>query len=132
MTSPLLPVIDHVTLVVSDLAVSASFYTDVLAPLGIHRLDDDADGSIAFGRPGADDFAIVAAEDVPTTTTAHVAFAAATDDAVDAFYAAAKATGAQTRRLPGVQLQYSANYYAVFVSDPDGNNIEAVHHWTTS
>jgi catechol 2,3-dioxygenase-like lactoylglutathione lyase family enzyme len=128
MTSAL-PVVDHVTLVVADLPASDRFYTAALAPLGIRRLGDaDVDGAVAFGRPGADDFAIVAAGEVAATTTAHVAFAAPGRDAVDAFHAAAIAAGGRSRRPPGVRPEYAETYYAAFVSDPDGNNIEAVHH----
>jgi predicted lactoylglutathione lyase len=47
---------------------------------------------------------------------------------VDAFFAAALANGGTERRPPGIQPEYSDRYYAAFVTDPDGNTIEAVHH----
>ncbi|BBG02908.1 MULTISPECIES: VOC family protein [Pseudonocardia] len=124
-----IPVVDHVTIVVSDLAVSDRFYTAALAPLGIERLrSGDVDGGVAFGRPHADDFGIMPAGEVAATTTAHIAFGSPSRAAVDDFYRAALATGGESRRPPGVQTEYSEGYYAAFVSDPDGNNIEAVHH----
>jgi len=57
-----------------------------------------------------------------------VAFAAATRDRVDAFYAAALAAGGRDNGPPGIRAHYHPNYYGAFVVDPDGNNIEAVSH----
>ena len=59
---------------------------------------------------------------------AHVAFHCADQAAVDAFYEAALAAGGRDNGPPGLRLQYAADYYAAFVLDPDGNNIEGVHH----
>jgi len=59
---------------------------------------------------------------------AHVAFAAPGRDAVDAFYAAALANGGRDNGPPGLRPEYHPGYYAAFVLDPDGNNVEAVHH----
>ena len=132
MTPEWLPVIDHVSIVVSDLGVSDRFYTAALAPLGIERLRfDPTDNDVVFGRADADDFGIVAAGEVGPTTTAHVAFAAPDRAAVDEFHAAALAHGGTSRITPGIRPEYSQGYYAAFVNDPDGNNVEAVHHGTT-
>jgi predicted lactoylglutathione lyase len=57
-----------------------------------------------------------------------VAFAAPGRDAVDAFYAAALANGGRDNGPPGLRPEYHPGYYAAFVLDPDGNNVEAVHH----
>jgi catechol 2,3-dioxygenase-like lactoylglutathione lyase family enzyme len=97
-------VIDHVVLVVSDLAASDRFYTEALPPLGFVRLrENDVDGAVAYGLKGLDDFAIVPARDAPATTSAHVAFVADSREAVDAFYAAALAAGGTERAAPRVR-----------------------------
>jgi catechol 2,3-dioxygenase-like lactoylglutathione lyase family enzyme len=118
-------VVDHVSLVVQDLGASRRFYRAALAPLGIVELTVESDG-VAFGAEGMDDFAVDAGRH--PTTRAHVAFDAPSREAVDAFYAAALAHGGRHRGAPGVWVQYSERYYAAFVWDPDGNNIEAVFH----
>jgi catechol 2,3-dioxygenase-like lactoylglutathione lyase family enzyme len=118
-------VVDHVVLIVADLEASRRFYQAALAPLGIEELNAEH-GGVAFGAEGMDDFAIVAGR--RPTTGAHVAFDAPGREAVDAFYAAALARGGRHRGAPGVWVQYSQRYYAAFVWDPDGNNIEAVFH----
>jgi catechol 2,3-dioxygenase-like lactoylglutathione lyase family enzyme len=118
-------VVDHVSLVVQDLEASRRFYRAALAPLGIVELKVESDG-VAFGAEGMDDFAVDAGRQ--PTSGAHVAFDAPNREAVDAFYAAALEHGGRHRGAPGVWVQYSERYYAAFVWDPDGNNIEAVFH----
>jgi catechol 2,3-dioxygenase-like lactoylglutathione lyase family enzyme len=118
-------VVDHVLLVVRDLKASRRFYRAALAPLGIVELKVEADG-VAFGAEGMDDFAVFAGHQ--PTSGAHVAFGAPSREAVDTFYAAALAHGGRHRGAPGVWVQYSERYYAAYVWDPDGNNIEAVFH----
>jgi catechol 2,3-dioxygenase-like lactoylglutathione lyase family enzyme len=81
---------------------------------------------VAFGADGMDDFAIFAG--ARPTTGAHVAFDAPSREAVDAFCAAALEHGGRRRGAPGVWVQYSQRYYAAYVWDPDGNDIEAVFH----
>ncbi|MDP9180834.1 MAG: hypothetical protein M3O21_03850 [Chloroflexota bacterium] len=73
-----------------------------------------------------DDFAIYLGS--PVTSAAHVAFIAGSREAVDDFFAAALANGATVRGEPGFWLQYSQQYYATFVNDLHGNNVEAVWH----
>jgi catechol 2,3-dioxygenase-like lactoylglutathione lyase family enzyme len=118
-------VVDHVLLVVRDQEASRRFYRAALAPLGVVELKADPDG-VAFGAEGMDDFAIFAGPQ--PTTGAHVAFDAPGHEAIDAFYAAALAHGGRHRGAPGVWVQYSERYYAAYVWDPDGNNIEGVFH----
>jgi catechol 2,3-dioxygenase-like lactoylglutathione lyase family enzyme len=118
-------VVDHVLLVVGDLEVSRRFYRAALAPLEIEELQVEADG-VAFGAEGLDDFAVYAG--APVTTAAHVAFDAPDRAAVDAFHAAGLANGGHERGAPGIWTQYSDRYYAAFLRDPDGNNVEAVFH----
>jgi len=117
--------IDHVTFAVSDLARSKAFYERALAPLGYR---------IAFGKEGvfwAFDigdglFEIQRSEEKPPLTRVHVAFRVRSKDDVDAFHRAALAAGAVDNGAPGPRPQYSATYYAGFVLDPDGYNIEAM------
>ncbi len=118
-------VVDHVGLLVSDLERSRRFYAAALAPLGFDLVREEEDGA-AFGVEGADDFGINL--NAEPTVRAHVAFVAEHRAAVDAFYAAALATGGQDRSAPALRPEYHPSYYAAFVSDPDGNNIEAVCH----
>ncbi len=121
-------VIDHVDLLVADLEASRRFYEAALAPLGFGVVDQSATSS-GFGVEGAEDFAInLIAPGDPPTTSAHVAFVAEDRAAVDAFYAAALAAGGRDNGPPGLRPQYHPGYYAAFVLDPDGNNIEAVWH----
>ena len=118
-------VVDHVLFVVEDLAPSRRLYTAALAPLGYEELVVQAD-CISYGTDDLDDFAIC--EGRPVTSAAHVAFSADGREAVDAFFEAAVAAGARSRGEPGVWTQYSEAYYAAFVNDLHGNNVEAVWH----
>ena len=118
-------VVDHVLFVVEDLAASRRLYTAALAPVGFEELYVQEDG-VGYGTDGLDDFTI--AQGSPVTVAAHVAFDAADRQAVDAFFEAAIANGATVRGEPGVWTQYSDRYYAAFVNDLHGNNVEAVWH----
>jgi catechol 2,3-dioxygenase-like lactoylglutathione lyase family enzyme len=118
-------VVDHVLFVVADVESSRRLYTAALAPLGYRELHVQDDG-VRYGPENLDDFAIY--RGTPVTTAAHVAFDAEDRDAVDAFFAAAVANGAAVRGEPGVWAHYSERYYAAFVNDLHGNNVEAVWH----
>lgn len=117
--------VDHVLFVVADLPASRRLFTAALAPLEIEELNVEPD-CVAYGRHELDDFAIC--EGSPVTTASHVAFDAADRDQVDAFFAAGLAAGASARGEPGVWIQYSERYYAAFINDLHGNNVEAVFH----
>ncbi len=121
-------VIDHVSVGVSDLARSRDFYARALTPLGFAELGPWREGAreVSFGLEEADDFAISTA--YPAPGAVHVAFAADRREQVDAFYAAALAAGGRDNGPPGLRPEYSDEYYGAFVLDPDGHNIEAVHH----
>ncbi|MGO9907218.1 MAG: VOC family protein [Solirubrobacteraceae bacterium] len=120
-------VIDHLAIGVADLARSRAFYAQALAPLGFVELSEGKDGrDVAFGPAGLDDFAISLA--YPLGAPIHVAFAADSPQQVDEFYAAAIAAGGRDNGAPGIRPEYSPGYYGAFVLDPDGNNVEAVHH----
>jgi catechol 2,3-dioxygenase-like lactoylglutathione lyase family enzyme len=114
---------DHVTLRVRDFGASLAFYEAALAPLGIALRTEDGT-SAAFGT--APSF-LLTSRRTPTTNV-HVAFSAPGTTAVDAFHAAAVQNGGTDNGAPGIRGDYAANYYAAFALDPDGNNIEAVHH----
>jgi catechol 2,3-dioxygenase-like lactoylglutathione lyase family enzyme len=121
-------VVDHVSVGVSDLARSREFYARALTPLGFAEIGPGQEGAheVAFGLQEADDFVISIDYDVGATV--HVAFAADRREQVDAFHAAALAAGGQDNGAPGLRPEYSEDYYGAFVLDPDGHNIEAVHH----
>jgi len=119
-------VIDHVAVGVSGLARSRAFYVQALLPLGFSEIGPWRAGAmeISFGLEEADDFTISTA--YPTGTPVHVAFAADRREQVDAFHAAAIAAGGRDNGPPGLRSEYGDGYYAAFVLDPDGHNIEAV------
>jgi catechol 2,3-dioxygenase-like lactoylglutathione lyase family enzyme len=118
-------IVDHVLFVVEDLDASRRLYTAALAPLGFVELHVQDDG-VHYGAEGLDDFAIY--QGSPVTTASHAAFAAEDRTAVDLFFDAAIENGATARGEPGVWTQYSDAYYAAFVNDLHGNNVEAVWH----
>ncbi|HYY75445.1 MAG TPA: VOC family protein [Gaiellaceae bacterium] len=118
---------DHVIIDVADLEASRAFYERALAPLGI-SIVMELDGRTAFGpESGRPQFWLVA-RGTPGASGVHVAVAAADREAVDAFHGAALAAGGRDNGPPGLRPQYHSSYYGAFVLDPDGNNIEAVHH----
>lgn len=116
--------IDHVAFYVSDLDRSRTFYEQALAPLAF-GVAFEMEGMVAFGPGGRPELA-VRVGDVHTTTS-HVAFAADDQATVDAFYAAAIAAGGEDNGGPGIREHYHPTYYAAFVRDPDGNNVEVVN-----
>jgi catechol 2,3-dioxygenase-like lactoylglutathione lyase family enzyme len=120
-------VIDHLGVGVRDYEESRSFYLKALGPLGFELVaESDADNRAAgFGADGYDDFWIHEGRPLGRM---HVAFAADSPDQVDAFHAAALEAGGRDNGAPGIRPEYSESYYAAFVLDPNGNNIEAVFH----
>ena len=116
--------VDHVILNVRDYARSKAFYEQALKPLDYELIMEFGPGG-GFGVGGKPDFWVTQRGE---PTAAHVAFAAADHAAVDAFYEAAIAAGGEDNGPPGPRPHYHENYYAGFVHDPDGNNIEAVCH----
>ena len=125
--------IDHMGLTVSNIAKSKEFYSNALQPLG-YVLCKNSHGAASFGvreghgksaDPGGDFWL---SEGAPMTPRVHFAFNAASRLDVDAFFAASLADGGIDNGAPGLRPQYHPNYYAAFVLDPDGYNIEAVCH----
>ncbi len=111
--------IDHVHLRVSDLEASRTFYRASLAALGRQLAGEGPD------HFWVDELYVSA--DAPPTSRLHLAFQAADRAAVKRFHSAALQAGGADNGAPGVR-GYGAGYYAAYVRDPDGNNVEAVVH----
>ncbi len=132
--------IDHMGVTVRDLQVSKAFYDAAFAPLGfavVMSVTAEETGTSAFiGYGPSEDRRDIQAgkpsfwvsEGRAVTGPMHVAFLAADRAQVDAFHAAALAAGGTDNGGPGVRPHYHPNYYAAFVLDPDGRNVEAVCH----
>lgn len=125
--------LDHVGFGVGDYERAKAFYAQALAPLGVTLVmevgaDANAGGHAAagFGRDGRPDFWIGA--EGRTAPPMHVAITATSRAQVDAFHAAALAAGGTDHGPPGLRPHYGPNYYAAFVRDLDGHNVEAVCH----
>ncbi len=123
--------LDHVGILVADWTKAKAFYDAAFAPLGITLLNlvpEEYTGGVKVGGYGQTfpDFWLTEARDVGPGR--HYAFRTETRAEVDAFYAAAMAAGGTDNGAPGLREHYSPNYYAAFLIDPDGNNIEAVCH----
>jgi catechol 2,3-dioxygenase-like lactoylglutathione lyase family enzyme len=116
-----LTMIAHTSLAVTDYRVSKAFYVKALAPLGYHAAMEHGEAA-GFSDGENTDFWI-SREDAPVRT--HVAFRAANRQQVESFHEAALAAGAHDNGAPGYR-DYWPGYYAAFVFDPDGHNIEAV------
>jgi catechol 2,3-dioxygenase-like lactoylglutathione lyase family enzyme len=117
--------IDHIQLVVRDLPKAHSFYAAVLDVLGVPM------GGTGEGYFWTDELFVSTADSEAAqgalTGRHHLAFQAQSREMVDAFYKAALSHGGRDNGAPG-ERPYHPGYYAAFVLDPDGNNIEAVHH----
>ncbi len=108
---------DHVELPVSDLSASAAFYGAALAPLGIQEGHRSAT-AVEFGA--------LELRRRPPRDLLHVAFIAGNREAVDAFHRAGLDAGGRDNGPPGIR-DYAPDYYAAYLLDPDGHNVEAVH-----
>lgn len=111
------PIWDHVDVFVSDLRESTRFYEAVLEPLGLPMIVDRGE-AVEFPN-----FGLVA--DRQTSGPVHLAFRAATREAVDAFHRAGVRGGFRDNGAPGYRAEYQ--YYAAYLLDPDDNNVEAVY-----
>ena len=114
---------DHVKLPVRDLARSRAFYERALQPLGVDVVESSQGPGFAI-----DDQDFWRTEQEIAAGSVHIAFAAPDRDTVDAFHAAALEAGGVDNGRPGLRPHYHSGYYAAFVLDPDGNNVEAVFH----
>jgi len=123
--------LDHVGILVADWNKAKAFYDAAFAPLGFTLLTvvpEQFTGGVKVGGYGQAKPDFWMTENAVTGPGRHYAFSASSRAAVDAFYAAALATGGTDNGAPGPRPHYHANYYGAFVFDPDGNNIEAVCH----
>jgi catechol 2,3-dioxygenase-like lactoylglutathione lyase family enzyme len=117
--------IDHLWLRVRDPQASLRFYAAIAPHAGL-RLAHDAPDLVRFAGP---DFSFTLVRDErPLTERVHLAFPAEADATVRAFHAAALAAGYEDNGAPGERAVYHPGYYGAFVLDPDGNNVEVVHH----
>ena len=119
-------VFDHVTLGIGNIDRARHFYDPVMATLNMSLLWH-TDTMLTYGPPEEDVFGLQCDGAAPRHGT-HVAFRASDRAVVDRFHAAALAHGGSDAGQPGLRVAYHANYYAAFVTDPDGNRIEAVCH----
>lgn len=124
--------LNHIGIPVSDIAKSRAFYEVALKPLNMGVTmevgPDKTEGggsAIGFGAPGDSGLFWIGDND-KVGTGLHVAFDADSQEAVDSFYEAALAAGGRDNGAPGPRPHYGPNYYAAFVYDPDGVNVEAV------
>ena len=121
-------IIDHAGLRVTDFGRARDFYTAALGTLGIRLLADfEAGGRRHAGYGDNDGAAFWIDEGKLVPGEAHIAFVAHSRAEVEAFHITALANGGRDNGPPGLRPEYSAHYYAAFVLDPDGHNIEAVH-----
>jgi catechol 2,3-dioxygenase-like lactoylglutathione lyase family enzyme len=116
--------IDHTGVNVSDQDAARTFYSTALGPLG-YRLAHEQGPFLGFADSDPLSLGVVRRDPVGG---GHVAFKCANRTTVDSFYEAALAAGGTDNGAPGIRAHYHENYYAAFIHDPDGNNIEAVCH----
>ncbi len=126
----MMPLIDHTGIGVADVGRSAAFYDAVLGALGMRRVVQMPEGNGADGVGYGIEYPVFWIDRFhPHGVKQHTAFAARSRVAVDAFHAAAVKAGGIDNGPPGLRdtgTGYPPGYYAAFVLDPDGNNIEAV------
>jgi len=115
-------VIDHLNLPVTDLARSCAFYQPLLATLGLVVLHQD-DDVIGFG---IESWVLGVFHESKIYTSVHVALLAPSRDAVEHFYQTGLASGGRCNGVPGLRPEYGEHYYAAYLLDPDGHNIEAL------
>ncbi|ATU92798.1 VOC family protein [Phyllobacterium zundukense] len=124
--------IDHTGVAVSNHQQSKKFYSETLAAIGYELIVEfpasvtGSEDVAGFGEGGKPDFWVVSG--TPNKPPVHVAFRVTSRAAVDAFYKAALTAGGRDNGQPGLRPHYHTDYYAAFVLDPDGHNIEAVCH----
>lgn len=123
--------IDHLGLQCLDAAAAADFYLRVFAPCGISeaaRIDTPAGPVVGLSGPSASHQLWVSPAEDTGHRPVHLALQAPSREAVDEVFALARAAGAEILHEPRIWPEYHPGYYGVFFRDPDGNNVEAVHH----
>lgn len=118
--------LDHVSIGVSDIKRTGTFYDAALKPLGYKRLSD-GESSLGYGDKGVQFWISKTSRPVKADMESglHFCFSARDRAAVDAFHAAALKAGGTDNGKPGLRADYSPTYYAAFVIDPDGYRVEA-------
>jgi catechol 2,3-dioxygenase-like lactoylglutathione lyase family enzyme len=113
----------HIGLPIKDQQASKAFYDAVAPHIGL-ELVKEKEGFVGYGNNGRYEFYIHTNK--PAVAGLHLCFEVDTKEAVDAFHAAALQAGGTDNGAPGIRADYSPTYYAAFVIDPNGNNIEAL------
>jgi catechol 2,3-dioxygenase-like lactoylglutathione lyase family enzyme len=119
--------LDHLSIQCAKLSAAAAFYDAVLPPLGGGRIMDFGD-TLGYGVASTPTFWLGAQSTGDGFRESHIAFAAPDRAAVRAFFDAAVAAGAEVLYPPREWPEYHPGYFAAFVRDPEGNNVEAVCH----
>jgi catechol 2,3-dioxygenase-like lactoylglutathione lyase family enzyme len=123
--------IDHIGVQAADVEASLSFYLGTFAAIGLREvMRFPTEGGFVVGLAGPDgmpDFWLSPARG-PETREIHLALRAPDRQAVDAVHEAAVGAGVEVLHSPREWPEYHPGYYAVFLRDPDGHNVEAVHH----
>ena len=122
------PMLDHISIGVSDIPAAKRFYDAVLQPLGYRCQHEDA-AMLGYGADVTSLWLNATACPVPADPNSglHISFTAPTPTSVDAFHAAALRAGGHDNGPPGLRPDYGPGYYAAFIIDPDGYRIEAHH-----
>lgn len=118
--------IDHVTIPVTDLNQSKSFYEKAFIPLGYKVSFGKEESFWAFDIGNSCLFEISKHQDKSLITPVHVAFRTFDTETIDAFFRSAIEAGGRSNGAPGFRPQYSKGYYACFIYDPNGHNIEVM------
>lgn len=114
--------LDHINIPVSNLQRSKALYQPLLTGLGLHILYEDEE-VVGFGQHSW----VLGIEQIDTEISRlHFALVADSNATVDAFHHRAMMLGATDNGAPGYRAEYGENYYAAFLIDPDGHNVEAV------
>jgi catechol 2,3-dioxygenase-like lactoylglutathione lyase family enzyme len=119
---------NHISIGVRDIARSKAFYDSALEAIGYRRLSESED-SLGYGKEEAVFWVNLANSPVPDDPKSglHFCFEAPDRDSVARFHAAARAAGDRDNGKPGIRADYSPDYFAAFVVDPDGYRLEALH-----
>jgi len=123
--------LDHLALQCADVQAAADFYLRVFAPCGVRevmRFDPPEGTVVGLSGPDGQPRLWFGPMEGPGNRPVHLALTAPSRQAVDDVFAAAQASGTEILHEPRVWPEYHPGYYGVFVRDPDGNNVEAVHH----
>ena len=118
--------LDHLNIYVKDVKSSRAFYEAVLFPFGYSVVRDFGNVAVGFGSANYAVLALVRTREKIQPT--HLAFRVEYRSEVDRFYSIALSAGAADNGKPGLRSHYHEHYYAAFVIDPDGHNLEFVCH----